>query len=207
MPAIHIAVLGAGNIGGTLGRKWVAAGHQVAFGVADPQSSNKAQAVRADVGEAATFTEVAKALEGADVVVLAVPGAAVDELIRANAARLDGKTIIDASNRMGGGPMNSVASLSATAPSARVYRAFNTLGWENFAEPVFGGVQADLFFAGPDGASRETVERLISDVGLRPVYVGGPDQVGVVDSLASLWFALALGQRKGRHLAFKVLTP
>jgi predicted dinucleotide-binding enzyme len=206
MATIRIAVLSAGNIGGTLGRKWVAAGHQVAFGVTDPQSSSKAQAVRADLGEAAIITGVAEALDGADVVVLAIPGAAVDELIRANAARLDGMTIIDASNRMGGGPMNSVAALTAAAPSAKVYRAFNSLGWENFADPVFGGVQADLFYAGPDGASRETVERLISAIGLRPLYVGGPDQVGVVDGVASLWFALALSQRRGRHLAFKMLT-
>jgi predicted dinucleotide-binding enzyme len=51
------------------------------------------------------------------------------------------------------------------------------------------------------------VERLIADVGLHPVYVGGPEQAGVVDGVASLWFALALGQRQGRRLAFKVLTP
>jgi len=39
------------------------------------------------------------------------------------------------------------------------------------------------------------------------VYVGGPDKVGVVDAVASLWFALALGQGKGRRLAFKTLMP
>lgn len=46
---------------------------------------------------------------------------------------------------------------------------------------------------------------LISDVGLRPVYLGGAEQMGLLDSIASLWFALAFGQKKGRHLAFKVL--
>src|SRR5207245_3286353 len=33
-----IAVIGTGNIGGTLGRKWAAAGHEVAFGVRDASS-------------------------------------------------------------------------------------------------------------------------------------------------------------------------
>lgn len=210
MTTIRIAVLGAGNIGGTLGRKWAAAGRQVAFGVADP-ASPRAQAIRAELGQTATIGGVAEALAGSEVVVLAVPGGVVDELIRSYAGQLDGKTIVDASNRMGGGPMNSVAALSAAAPAAHVYRAFNSLGWENFADPVFNGVQADLFYAGPDdgaeGGVRATVEQLISDVGLRPVYVGGPEQVGVVDAVASLWFALALGQRKGRRLAFKLLTP
>jgi predicted dinucleotide-binding enzyme len=118
-------------------------------------------------------------------------------------------------SRTDGGPMNSVAAISAAAPTAHVYRAFNSLGWENFADPLFNGVQADLFYAGPEdssagdseGGARATVERLIADVGLHPVYVGGPEQAGVVDGVASLWFALALGQRQGRRLAFKVLTP
>lgn len=206
MATNRIAVLGAGNIGGTLGRKWIAAGHQVVFGVTDPAAS-RAQAIRAELGESTPISGVAEALDGADVVALAIPGGAVEELIRSQAGRLEGKTIIDATNRMGGGPMNSVAALSAAAPTARVYRAFNSLGWENFADPVLNGVQADLFYAGPDGDARQTVEQLISDVGLRPMYVGGPDQVGVVDAVASLWFALALGQRKGRRLAFKTLTP
>lgn len=220
--ALHIAVLGAGNIGGTLGRKWVAAGHQVTFGVPDP-TAPRAQALRADLGQAATIGSVAEALAGSAVVVLAVPGRVVDDLIRTHAGQLDGKTIVDASNRMesrmDGGPMNSVAALSVAAPTAHVYRAFNSLGWENFADPLFNGVQADLFYAGPQDSSagdserdpesggRATVERLIADVGLHPVYVGGPEQVGVVDGVASLWFALALGQCQGRRLAFKVLTP
>lgn len=207
MTPMRIAVLGAGNIGGALGRKWMAAGHLVALGVTDPESP-RAQALRADIGQTVAIGGIAEALEGAEVVVLAIPGGAVDELIRAHGSRLDGKTVIDATNRMGGGgAMNSVAALSAAAPTAHVYRAFNSLGWENFADPVLDGVQADLFYAGPDGDARALVERLIGDVGLRPVYVGGPDQVGVVDAVASLWFALALGQGKGRHLAFKMLTP
>lgn len=206
MTATRIAVLGVGNIGSTLGRKWVAAGHQVTFGVIDP-TSDRAEALRGELGQSVAIGSAEQALDGAEVVVLAIPGRAVDELIQMHAGQLEGKTIVDATNRMGGGPMNSVAALSAAAPSARVYRAFNSLGWENFAEPELGGVQVDLFYAGPNGSAREPVERLIGDVGLRPVYVGGPDQVGVVDSVASLWFALALGQKKGRRLAFKMLTP
>jgi predicted dinucleotide-binding enzyme len=73
------------------------------------------------------------------------------------------------------------------------------------ADPVFNGVQADLFYCGP-GDDRDMVEQLITDVGLNPMRLGDADQVGLVDSVASLWFALALGQGRGRHLAFKVLS-
>lgn len=206
MPSYRIAVLGAGNIGRTLGRKWAAVGHTVAFGVVHPDGE-KAGAVREELGERATVGTTEEALDGADVVLLAVPGAAVDELARTQAARLDGRVIVDATNRMGGGgPMNSLAVIQTRAPKARVYRAFNSVGWENFADPVFDGVAADLFYCGPEGEARDMVERLIADVGLRPMYVGGPERAEVVDGVASLWFALALGQRRGRHLAFKVLA-
>jgi predicted dinucleotide-binding enzyme len=85
-------------------------------------------------------------------------------------------------------------------------RAFNSLGWENFADPVLDGVQADLLFAGP-GTHREDVERLIADVGLCPVYVGELDKAPLVDAVGALWGALALGQGMGRRLFFKVVTP
>jgi 8-hydroxy-5-deazaflavin:NADPH oxidoreductase len=205
MGELRIAVLGAGNIGGTLGRKWAAAGHKVAFGVNDP-ASTRAQALRAELGNKVTIGSVADALTAGNVVVMAFPGTAMDETITTYAAQLDGKIIIDAANRMGGGPMNSFATFQARTPHARVFRAFNSLGWENYADPVFNGIQADLFYCGPDGDAREMVEQLITDVGLRPMRLGDIDQVGLVDSVSQLWFALALRQGKGRHLAFKALS-
>ena len=45
-----------------------------------------------------------------------------------------------ATNRIGAPVANAAAQLAAAVPTARYVRAFNTLGWENFAEPVFDGV-------------------------------------------------------------------
>jgi len=203
---LTIAVLGAGNIGGTLGRKWIAAGHRVAFGVNDP-SGSRAQALRAEAGDRVMIGSLADALAvNPDVVVMALPGGVMDATITTYAAQLDGRMIIDTANRMGGGAMNSFATFREHTPRARVFRAFNSLGWENFADPLLDGVSADLFYCGPDGEARAIIEQMIADVGLRPMCLGDVDQVGLVDSVAALWFALALGQKKGRHLAFKVLT-
>jgi 8-hydroxy-5-deazaflavin:NADPH oxidoreductase len=203
---LNVVVLGAGNIGGTLGSKWSRAGHNVAFGVNDPNGKH-AQSLRSELGNKVTIGSVADVLStNPDVVVMAIPGGTMDATIAQYASQLDGHTIIDSANRMGGGPMNSFASFQQHTPKARVFRAFNTLGWENFANPEFDGERADLFYCGPDGDARTQVEQLITDVGLRPIYLGGVEQVGVEDSVAGLWFALALGQGKGRHLAFRVLT-
>jgi len=203
---LTIAVLGAGNIGGTLGRKWAGAGHQVAFGVNDPNGKH-AQTLRSDLSDKVTIGSVSEALNSnPDVVVMAVPGAAMDATITGYANELDGRIILDTANRMGGGPLNSLATFQQHTPGARVFRAFNTLGWENFANPEFEGGPADLFYCGPEADARTVVEQLITDNGLRPMYLGGVEQVGLVDAVAGLWFALALGQGQGRRLAFKVLT-
>lgn len=202
---MKIAILGARNIGGTLGRKWVSAGHTVIFcarNVANPDT----QALARSLGERASVATVAGAVAAGEVVLFAIPGAAMDETIAANAAALNGKIVIDAANKVRTPVMNSFAAFAAHAPGARVYRAFNSMGWENFENPRFGDESADLFYCGPEGEAQAVVERLIADVGLRPVRVGGADQVQVVDQVASLWFALALGQKRGRHLAFKMLT-
>jgi len=202
---MKVAVIGAGNIGGTLARKWGAAGHEVALGARDAGKPEVQQLVR-EIGANGRATSIAEAVVGADAVLFAIPGAAMGETVASVADSLAGTVVFDATNNLGGGAMNSVATIAAAAPGAAVYRAFNSLGWENFADPSFGGVSADLFYAGPEGAPQAVAERLIGDVGLRPIRLGGADRVPLVDSVATLWFALASQPQMGRHLAFKVLT-
>src|SRR5262249_22726728 len=139
MTTLRIAVLGAGKIGGTLGRKWTAAGHQVAYGVRDPQTAD-AQALRQS-GEQGTVGQIGEALAAdPQVVLMAVPGAAMEATITAHAAQLNGHIIIDAANRMGSDRPDSWALYQTYTPAAHVYRAFNTYGYENFANPTFAGV-------------------------------------------------------------------
>jgi len=199
-----IGVMGAGNIGGTLGRKWAAAGHTVAFGVRDSEKA-EVRSLLGACGGMAIATSVYDAAAGADALLFAVPGRVMAETVRNLAELLQGKTLIDASNNVGQKPMHNLEALRQAAPGAPLYRAFNNLGWENFADPVFDGVQADLFYCGDEGPTRSNVHQLIADIGLRPVYLGGLEQVDLVDSLTSLWFRLAIGLGKGRHLAFKMI--
>ena len=202
---MRVAVLGAGSIGTTIGGRLADAGHDVVYGVRDPGSQRYAE-----LSERATVVTTAEALQGADAVLFAVPGAAVSDLLDAQGAALDGTIVIDATNSMGnsmgGGAMHSMSLFEERVPGAHVFRAFNTLGWENFADPVIDGERADLFYAGPATDDCAAVERLIADVGLRPVYVGeGVAGADVLDGLTRLWFTLALQQGHGRHIAFRTL--
>ncbi len=200
---MQIAIIGAGDVGKTLGGKWAATGHSVHFGVRAPADA-KFDALRQDFG-AAAVQEVAAAIDAAEVVVLAVPGAAVADIAAEHGARLAGKVLIDTTNNMRGGALHNVDILTAAAPGARQVRAFSTLGWENFAAPTIDGVQVDLFYCG-DPSARIAADQLIADVGLRPVYIGGLDAAATVDGVARLWFALAFGQGRGRRIAFKLLA-
>ncbi len=192
---MKIAVVGTGFIGGVVGRALAAAGEDVAFGSRHPDDDQVAE----DTG--ARVVGVGEAIEGADVVILALPGAAVGALAAEHGARLAGKLVIDATNQMGKPVANRRAALP---PAIRYARAFNSLGGENMAEPVFADGPADMFFSGPE-ADRTTLEAIISGVGLRPVYLG-EDQEALIDGLFQVWVTLAMKQGWGRRLALRVLT-
>lgn len=201
---MNIGVIGAGNIGGAIGQKWARAGYEVKFGARHPADPKVAALLEAG-GATASAGSVGEAISFGEVILIATPGGSVEALMAEHGHALNGKLVIDATNRMGEAEVSAVSSITRSAPQAQVVRAFNSLGWENFEQPILAGVQADLFYCGPAEA-RTTVESLISVVGLRPVYVGGLEQVRLVDNLGLLWGALAYGQKRGRRLAFKLLT-
>ena len=101
---MNIAVIGTGRIGGTLGQRWHAAGHQVAYGSRKGSGTGPGGGPVLPVGEAIT---------GAEVVLLAVPGGAVAEVVAAHGAALAGKVVIDAVNRIGEPVVNSHAAITA----------------------------------------------------------------------------------------------
>src|SRR5262245_22182063 len=107
---MNIAVIGSGNIGGTLGTKWAAAGQQVVFGVRDP-SSAKTRAALAAAGAMARVDTIANAIAGAEVVLLAIPGAAVAETVAAHGAALADRIVIDSTNQFGQPVMNGIAAI------------------------------------------------------------------------------------------------
>jgi predicted dinucleotide-binding enzyme len=137
--------------------------------------------------------------------VFAIPGKEMAGALSSLAGALDGKLVIDAANNVGAEHMNSATAAVEAAPGAAYYRAFNSYGWEQIERPVVDGTPADAFYCGPDGPPRATIEHLIADVGFRPVWVGGPEDVEVVDGLSRLWLTMVMKRGHSRRLAFKVL--
>ncbi|HEX3750386.1 MAG TPA: NAD(P)-binding domain-containing protein [Streptosporangiaceae bacterium] len=192
---MKIAVIGTGQVGGTLGAKWHAAGHEVTYG------SRQADGPEQTGPGGAPLRSVGDAVAGAEVVVLAVPGGAVASVVAEHGTALDGKVVVDAANRMGASHADSQDAIRACGPAVRYVRAFNIYGWENFADPNPG---TTLFFAA-DPAARETAEELISAAGLEPAYVGGADATGIVNGVMPLWFSLVQQHGGQRKLSLRLL--
>ena len=185
-------MIGKGNIGGSLGSKWIAAGHDVVYGARDGSGEGPGGAPVASIGDA---------IEHADVVVLAVPGKVAGDVVAGHGAALAGKTVVDAVNRIGAPDLDSRATIAQAAPQARYVRAFNSLGWENFANPMPG---TSMFFAA-DPDARATAEELITAVGLEPTFVGDASATATVDALLPLWFALVQQNGGNRRVALRVI--
>jgi hypothetical protein len=190
---MRIAVIGKGNIGGSLGTRWRAAGHDVVYGARDGSGEGPGGAPVRGIGDA---------LKDVDVVVLAVPGQVVADVVTGHGAALAGKTVIDAVNRIGAPEFDSRAIIADAAPQARYVRAFNSLGWENFADPMPG---TNMFFAA-DPDARATAEELIRAVGLEPAFLGDANATTTVDGLLPLWFALVQQNGGNRRVALRIIT-
>lgn len=189
---MRIVVVGTGNVGVTLARIWNAAGLDVTFASRAPETDSIGGIV---------VSSLEKALPTADIIVTAIPGAAMPDFIQEYTPALRGKVLVDATNSIGTPTMHHADLVGDTA----YFRAFNTVGVENFAAPDFGGITADLFYSGPP-AQRHLVEPLIEATGMRGIWVGdGPQAADVLDGLTRLWFTLALHQGRGRRLAFRML--
>lgn len=199
---MNITVIGTGSVGSTLAQKWAETGHQVTYGIRE--INERVEARLAEANGRITAHPIPDAIQTANTVLLAIPGNAMDDFLAEHGTLLSDKIVIDATNKMGADLFHDVNAIHAAAPTAQVVRAFNTLGWENFANPVFDGERASLFYCA-DPAAQEPAAQLISDIGLEPVYLGDTSNIDVVDGLTRVWFTLAFQQKFGRRVALRLL--
>lgn len=203
---MKISILGAGNVGGALGKLWASQGHEVCFGARNPQSA-KVQAALKEAGPAARVTGLAEAVAGADLVLLAVPSSAVAELA---AAGIDwqGKIIMDATNRFPPAAAGSGASMGEEVarllPGARVVKAFNTTGSANMNGQPYGDQRVDIHLCSDDAAAKALVAGFVRSSGLEPIDCGPLANSALTESLAALWVALAYRLGNGPAIMFKL---
>jgi len=208
---MKVAIIGAGNVGGTLGAAWAKkAGHDIVFGVRDPKAE-KVQALLGKIGGKAKAVTVAEAAAAADFIVLSTPWPATEAAIR-SMGDLKGKVILDATNPLSRGPdgisleighgISGGEKVQGWASGASVFKTLNTTGFGTMAEPVFNGVKSLMFVAGDDAANKPKVMALIGELGFDVVDAGPLRQARLLEPHALLWIDLSLARGLGRDWAF-----
>lgn len=198
---MKIAILGAGDVGLTLGKRFGEVGHTVSYGVRHPDDG--AYADLDSVGS------VAEAANGADVVLLAVPFAAAESALSA-CGDLAGKIVIDATNplAMGEGGLSLTVGFDTSAAEqiakfageGKLVKCFNTTGFSNMAKP-----RGSLMFAcGDDAEATETVRKLAEDIGFEALAIGDLSKARLLEPLALLWIHLAFTSDLKRDFAFAI---
>ncbi len=205
---MKLAIIGAGNVGQALAGAAVRAGHTVRISATHVEH---AQAVAAATGASAAPSNRA-AIEGADVIVLAVPGTAFASLVQEVGPELAGRIVIDTSNVPTPDPSGTLATSAAEAlqaqlPQAHVVKAFNTLFASRQAAPVIEGQAVDGYVAGDDAAAKAAVLRLAESVGLRPLDVGGLVMARTLEAMAWLNISLQLQNGWAWQTGWRLVGP
>jgi NADPH-dependent F420 reductase len=212
---MKIAVIGTGNVGGTLGKRWARAGHEVAFGARDPRDAKVAALVK-EGGPSARATSVPDAARQAAVVVLAVPWDSARDAVAA-AGDLRGRILIDGTNpvpltpeglRQGlviGHTTSGAEEIARWAAGARVVKAFNTTGWQNMADPLYGSQGLSMMLCGDDAEAKNVAADLARQLGFEPVDVGPLRSARYLEAVAMLWIDMAILRGFGTNFGFQVV--
>jgi hypothetical protein len=116
--------------------------------------------------------------------------------------RLEGKILLDATNRFGPATQSAGEDLAALVPGARVVKAFNTIGFDHMDSPSFPE-QPSMLVAGDDALAKQHVMQLAAELGFEAVDAGPLSNAGTLEALASAW--VGLSRVIGRDFAFRIV--
>lgn len=200
-----IALIGTGNVGAALGRRFAEQGHTVVYGSRNPAAADVARLV-AETGHGASAASPADAAARSRVVVLAVPWTAAEEIVR-GLGDLSGKILVDPTNprtMAADGfadypiPDSNAERIARAAPGAEVVKAFSTLGAETMLDPRLAEGPVTIPLVGDDREAKALVATLAREIGLEAVDVGPLRHARIIEGLHYLR-ANALGGRVNFH--------
>ena len=200
-----VALIGTGNVAAALGQRFAQNGHEIVYGSRDPAAAD-VRALLETTGRGAVAVTPAEAAARGDIVVIAVPWSAAEDVVR-GLGNLRGKIIVDptnprvkASDGVADYPIDdSVAErLARLAPDAHVVKAFNTLGAETMLDPRVANGPVTIPLVGDDRDAKARVAALAREIGLEAVDVGPLRHARIIEGLHYLR-ANALGGRINYH--------
>lgn len=210
---MKIAFLGYGNVGAPLAHHLQKLGHDVTLAAHDPSSDHvkKALALNPNLKVAS----MKDAVKSAEVVFLATPFPTIQSVLEGLKNELKGKILIDCTNPIGPNLTHALGSKESATdiiqkllPHTKVVKAFNIYGFKNFEDnsfPAFN-VKPVMMFCGDDKAAKETVGKLIAELGWEPLDIGGIKQALHLEHLCLLWVSMVFENGRSPHTVWAMLT-
>lgn len=178
---MKIGFIGAGHIGANAARLFAQAGHEIA--ISNSRGPETLGDVVAEIGHDARAVTVEEAANFGEVLFVSIPFGKYRDL---PAEALAGKVVIDSNNyypdrdgnyiELDEGKTTSSELLAAHLKGATIVKAFNTIWFEHLKSQGNTGIEPDerrvIFIAGDDVIAKETVAKLIDDIGFAAVDAG-----------------------------------
>ncbi len=203
---MNITIIGSGNVGGTLAVGFRKAGHSIILGVKDPALPFKGKDLAQEYNF--PFYPIQEAVQKSEVIVIAAPAHFAHEIAQTLGDVKD-KVIIDTMNAVMKKPAHYANSSEAILDNCNctdVVKCFNTTGAENMANPHYGDTRLDMFVAGDSVKGKHIATQLAKDIGFADCFdFGGNDKFSLMEQFALAWINLAMMQKMGRNIGFKLL--
>jgi len=190
----HISILGTGTMGSAIASLAQAGGNTVEL----LGSSDGATAVTGDV------------------VVLAVPYAALADIVATRGEQLAGTIVVDVTNPVDFATFDSLvvpadgsaaAEVAAALPDSRVLKAFNTTFGATLASGTVGGQQpTTVLIAGDDADAKAQLSAIVTAGGLRAVDAGSLRRARELEALGFLQLTLAATEKVSWTAGFAVVA-
>jgi 8-hydroxy-5-deazaflavin:NADPH oxidoreductase len=193
MAKSKIGIIGNGNVGGALARGLKRAGHDVRA-----IDDNK--------------TAVRDTAAWGEIVFLAVPFGALDDVVRTAGETLAGKTVVDVTNALDvnmslalGFTTSGAEELQKKLPKARVVKAFQTVFAQHMDTGKLGDQRLTTFVASDDASAKSSVLALARDVGFDAVDAGPLRNARLLEPLGYFNIQLGYSLEMGTRIGFRLL--
>ena len=191
---MKIAIIGKGDVGTALGTGLKRSGHEIRYGHRDPKEP---------VQDAARWGEV---------IILAVPYDAVNDVVIEIEKAADGKPVIDVTNALTsnlelalGFSTSAAEELQKMLPKAYVVKAFNTVFAINQSTGRLDKEQLTAFVVGDDAKAKRVVMQLAGDIGFDPVDAGPLKSARYLEPMGVLIIGLAYTLKMGTKMGYKLV--
>lgn len=202
----NITIFGAGNIGSAVAGIAVKAGATVQVIDRDPDKA-------AASAEGVTGAKFGETITG-DIVVLALPFPAYEDVSAAYGDQLAGKTVVDVSNPIDFGTFDlalpegfksAAEYVAAKLPNSAVVKAFNTTFAATLATGVNDGEPTVVQLAADDDAAKNSVKAFIEAAGFKTVDAGALKRAQYLEGYGALQIVLGVTNQSPWTGGFKVV--